>query len=149
MGLDMYLTARKHVNRWNAEDPEQKGLSEVPVSGAQGMPVSGIEYGAAYWRKANAIHKWFVENVQNGVDDCNDYEVSAEQLAELLGLCRLVLHDKSIASRTLPTADGFFFGDTEYGEGYIADLEYTIEALDKLLSAPRDYKWSFSYSSSW
>ena len=23
-----------------------------------------------YWRKANAIHGWFVRNVQNGKDDC-------------------------------------------------------------------------------
>ena len=26
----------------------------------------------ASWRKANAIHKWFVDNVQDGVDDCGD-----------------------------------------------------------------------------
>ena len=24
-----------------------------------------------YWRKQNAIHNWFVENVQDGIDDCD------------------------------------------------------------------------------
>ena len=55
------------------------------------------EYGYAsiaedigYWRKANAIHKWFVDNVQNGEDDCDYYEVNKEQLEELLSICNLI-----------------------------------------------------------
>ncbi|NLK92374.1 MAG: hypothetical protein GX273_04465 [Bacteroidales bacterium] len=39
-----------------------------------------------YWRKANEIHNWFVENVQNGVDDCGYYEVSIDQLYDLMDL---------------------------------------------------------------
>ena len=46
--------------------------------------------GVGYWRKANQIHNWFVENVQNGVDDCGCYEVTKEQLEELLKTCRIV-----------------------------------------------------------
>lgn len=44
-----------------------------------------------YWRKANQIHNWFVTNVQDGEDDCGEYEVSKEQLEELLDICREVL----------------------------------------------------------
>ena len=44
-----------------------------------------------YWRKANAIHKWFVENVQNGVDDCDTYLVTREQLEQLKEACEMVL----------------------------------------------------------
>ncbi len=41
-----------------------------------------------YWRKANAIHRWFVENVQDGEDDCDYHrEVTAEDLEELRDLC--------------------------------------------------------------
>lgn len=40
-----------------------------------------------YWRKANQIHNWFVENVQGGVDDCASYIVSREQIEELLDIC--------------------------------------------------------------
>lgn len=43
-----------------------------------------------YWRKANAIHKWFVDNIQDGEDDCDYYEVAPEQLEELLNICKLI-----------------------------------------------------------
>ena len=42
-------------------------------------------------RKANHIHQWFVDNVQDGVDDCYTYEVTKEQLEELLDVCKGVL----------------------------------------------------------
>ena len=44
-----------------------------------------------YWRKANQIHNWFVNNVQDGKDDCGCYPVSKEQIEELLDTCREVL----------------------------------------------------------
>lgn len=45
-----------------------------------------------YWRKANQIHNWFVENIQDGVDDCNYHrEVTEEDLNELLDICKRVL----------------------------------------------------------
>lgn len=68
MGLDMYLIKRKK------NDKTDDSFNEV-----------------AYWRKANQIHNWFVENVQDGMDDCGYYEVSRQQLQELLGDCRDVL----------------------------------------------------------
>lgn len=45
----------------------------------------------AYWRKANAIHNWFVQNVQNGVDDRDIYLVTREQLEQLKEACEMVL----------------------------------------------------------
>jgi len=45
----------------------------------------------AYWRKANAIHHWFVENIQNGIDDCKPFPVSKEKLEELLHICEKVV----------------------------------------------------------
>lgn len=45
-----------------------------------------------YWRKANAIHNWFVENVQDGIDDCDYHnEVTEENLIELKDLCHEVI----------------------------------------------------------
>lgn len=44
-----------------------------------------------YWRKANQIHKWFVENVQDGEDDCKEYYVSREQLEKLREDCQTVI----------------------------------------------------------
>ena len=53
--------------------------------------ISGITEQIAYWRKANMIHKWFVDNVQDGEDDCREYYVSREQLALLVETCKEVL----------------------------------------------------------
>ena len=46
--------------------------------------------GIGYWRKANQIHNWFVENVQDGIDDCGTYEVTEKQLVDLLNTCKEV-----------------------------------------------------------
>lgn len=44
-----------------------------------------------YWRKANQIHNWFVENIQDGEDDCCYHrEVTKEDLEELLMLCERI-----------------------------------------------------------
>ena len=51
-----------------------------------------IKEEVGYWRKANAIHHWFVENIQNGVDDCCYHrEVREEDLLDLLDICKRVL----------------------------------------------------------
>lgn len=51
---------------------------------------NGLWEKVGYWRKANQIHKWFVENVQDYEDDCDIYEVSEKQLKELLDTCESV-----------------------------------------------------------
>ena len=50
----------------------------------------GVNDGVAYWRKANAIHKWFVDNCGDGIDECQTMEVSQEQLEELLDIAQKV-----------------------------------------------------------
>ena len=44
-----------------------------------------------YWRKANAVHKWFVDNVQDGRDDGEEYELDFRQLEELKEICLDIL----------------------------------------------------------
>jgi len=140
MGLDMYLNAKR--NFWTKEQaPRIEGVPEDYEVGA-------IDVDAAYWRKANAIHDWFVRNVQEGEDDCGRYDVSHEQLQTLLDLCRQVKHDPSKAPELLPTAEGFFFGSTEYDEWYFESLQETISQLYKALNS-FDKNWRFEYHSSW
>jgi hypothetical protein len=98
-----------------------------------------------YWRKANHIHNWFVKNVQNGVDDCGSYSVSKEQLNDLYKICSAVMENKDSASTLLPTADGFFFGSTEYGEGYYEDILDTMKILENIDKSEEN----FIYGSSW
>lgn len=55
-------------------------------------PSTSIMEQVGYWRKANHIHNWFVENIQDGVDDCHYHrEVTEEDLGELLDVCKRVL----------------------------------------------------------
>ena len=65
MGLDMYLKGKKFL--WT---DERKKLKVSGVKLPKGVEISGIEFNVGYWRKANAIHNWFVENVQKYDDDC-------------------------------------------------------------------------------
>ena len=88
----------------------------------------------AYWRKANAIHNWFVKNVQNGEDDCGYYEVTHDQLEKLLRVVEDVLTDHSKASVLLPSTAGFFFGSTDYDKWYFEDLELTKTQVTKVLA---------------
>lgn len=55
-------------------------------------PQTRIMEQVGYWRKANQIHNWFVNNIQDGRDDCNYHrEVTKEDLSALLDVCKRVL----------------------------------------------------------
>lgn len=104
----------------------------------------------AYWRKANEIHNWFVENVQNGDDDCCAHrEITISDLATLRELCTRVLIDPDLAEELLPTQSGFFFGSTNYDEWYKNDLENTIEQIDNILATTDFNTEALYYVSSW
>ena len=91
--------------------------------------------------------KTVLENVQDGVDECRECWVDREKLEELKELCESVLLAPANAEKELPRKSGFFFGSTEYSDGYYADLKDTIEIVDRCLSIPEE--WEFSYQSSW
>jgi len=111
------------------------------------FPSISIEIKVGQWRKSNQIHQYFVDNCQNGEDDCRLQYVRQEKLEELLDLCKQVLADHSKAEELLPTQSGFFFGDTEYNEYYYSDLSDTVEILENALKMGDD--WEFYYQSSW
>lgn len=103
-----------------------------------------------YWRKANNIHNWFVENVQNGVDDCCYHgEVTKEDLEELLDICHEVICNPNVAELRLPTQGGFFFGSTDYDEYYFDDIRETMDIITKVLETTDFDKQMICYISSW
>lgn len=141
MGLDMYLNKYRKTKLENGTILREE-IDEV------------------YWRKFNAVHKWFVDNVQDGIDDCERYSVSEEQLKELLSIVSLILNIKSVddtegynlASELLPTQEGFFFGTTHINEDYWDYLEYTKEQLEGILSDENNLKHEdcfYTYRASW
>ncbi len=111
-----------------------------------------IQEEVAYWRKANAIHKWFVENVQDGQDDCAPSPPFGVHVLETL--CRAVLHAISDRDPTeLPPQAGFFFGGTDVDEWYWQYLEETAEKLVKIIDEhkqfPEGIRIYYIYQSSW
>lgn len=72
------------IKRYGAWDKEQK------------YGFGSIFEDVGYWRKANEIHAWFVRNVQGGVDDCQLYEVSKEQLTKLYLICKTIITESTL-----------------------------------------------------
>lgn len=153
MGLDMYLYRKTYVKNWEFMKPNE--LTQVTVT-KNGEPIPHIEQDkicyiteeVAYWRKANAIHQWFVDNCQRGNDDCGEYYVSIEQLETLVNMCEQVIANPMSASKVLPTQGGFFFGSTDYDEYYMEDLKLTVSQLKPLLNTD-ETQFSYYYHSSW
>lgn len=135
----MYLTKVTHLSYDNNYDKInlkiEKNTKEIDLN-----RVSIIREDLLCWRKANQIHKWFVENVQDGNDDCKEYYVSVNQLKDLLKTCEIVIRKKQLASKLLPTLSGFYFGGTDYDKYYFEEVESTIENLKKILN--EDYTGS-------
>jgi hypothetical protein len=72
----MYLHRKTYMANWEWMKPEDR--DEVTVlrggkpTGIKSERVKQIVEEVACWRKANAIHQWFVGNVQRGKDDCQE-----------------------------------------------------------------------------
>ncbi len=162
MGLDMYLEKKTYVKNW-AHDPEKKRVTTrkngKAIPHIKSNRVKYVIEEVGYWRKDNHIHKWFVDNCQNGVDDCREYDVAAKQLVALreicietqkyLKTCEKVVEVKPTSDgktwkywtyivdetmeNLLPTQGGFFFGSTEYDRWYEQSLKDTIKIIDNAL----------------
>ena len=158
MGLDMYLNKKTYVGA-NYEHNKVTGTLSLRKNGNKLninlTRVVNVEEQFAYWRKANHIHMWMVNNIQYGEDDCKEYQIYQEQIEKLLEDCKKVKKDHSLAETLLPTGSGFFFGSTDYDDGYYEDIDYTIEMMEQALKEIEDdkttgnYSPEFYYQSSW
>lgn len=163
MGLDMYLYAEKYISQVDyknvngeltrvvkpeyAEIMEAAGMADLPKTDFAGAEIKAC---IGYWRKVNAVHGWFVDNVQDGEDECKPHYVSREQLEELKKEC---LQSLAVRTGATPIGDilepraGFFFGSTDKDEWYYQDLQETVNIIDGALALDGNYR--FIYQSSW
>lgn len=142
----MYLSKRIY-------DQNETELTNGKVS----RKVSYTFENVGYWRKFNALHNWFVNEVQGGEDDCHEYIVEKDQLKELLELLKKVKETYSYSlqgveteetlQELLPTSAGFFFGSTEYDDYYIGEVDRTIEILESELT--QNDNAEYIYQASW
>lgn len=181
MGLDSYLYKKTYISPYDKEldfsiKLHKKGSETENLVDTK--KVRYVEEEIAYWRKANQIHNFFVQNCGEGVDECQDIHVSRADLMELATRCNRILNNKknidkkeitikdiftneerqetvrylkdiTEAEDLLPTTSGFFFGSTNYDEYYLQDLESTVKYLTPYLEEKDDWSTSFIYRASW
>ena len=153
----MYLKASKYVSGFDfQEGSNENRLAVMNVCRAAGLPATlltddspsvEVLVTVAYWRKANAIHAWFVRECQGGEDKCQQTHVTKEKLQELLDLCKRVLKERDAS--LLPPQSGFFFGSTSVDAWYWEDIQNTVKKLTAVLKAPAIKECDLYYQSSW
>ena len=119
MGLDMNLYRKKYVKNWDYMKPSERHTVSVKKGRLIRRDINPdkvvfIVEEVAEWRKANAIHAWFVNNVQDGNDDCQSHWVSSEKLAELRDLCKQVLDSSELVESKV--VNGYKLAKNENGE---------------------------------
>lgn len=163
MGLDMYLFRSVPTKSWEDVKWDDFGRSDQTY----------IKSTVAYWRKANAVHKFFVDKTQDGNDNCQESYVPREVLADLVEICEKICRTEGIdaeafdlkslpedffekpmsedgaklAEEHLPPCRGFFFGTYELDGSYLYNLIKTVQMLKPLLL--EDDHADFSYEASW
>lgn len=129
----MYLTTNSKAMS-KAINKLEEGAPEYEARCVKYRAKSGI---VAEWRKANQIHKWFVDHVQDGRDDCGTYEVEVEQLQELLDTVNKVLGSTKLVkgqvhngysldhnfNKVYHVSDGMVLEDTETAEELLPTQE--------------------------
>jgi hypothetical protein len=174
MGLDMYLYASKYITDESVEEINKLANTNNLPTPDWSKSIS-VEKTVGYWRKANAIHGWFVNKVGNGVDECQVMYLDREPLEQLRQDCIVALAnpsreykienqkvfyllcdylnsletpiDPATYENPVPPTDGFFFGSSELTDYYYYQLEYTIDLITSLLEL--DHNYSFHYQASW
>ena len=152
----MYLRANEYVYRHNYVDGDNSinplfneivsRLELEDVIDKTGFAGLTIDVPMGYWRKSNMIHHWFVNNLAEGVDECQPITVRREDLEQLKEVCINVIAVPEMAEELLPTGSGFFFGSTDYDEYYFGDLNDTLGIINRCLESKFDY---FEYQASW
>jgi hypothetical protein len=152
----MYLYRTGRVEGWNDRDYEEAYNKDLNPAQVDQLPEPMRKYAKpyeflpnclqvfekfAYWRKFNALHGWFVDNVQDGKDECQlSREINRDDFESLLA---------DLEEDSLEPTSGFFFGSTCKDEWYRKDVEETIAVVKKILDEV-DFKTErLMYRSSW
>jgi hypothetical protein len=125
MGLDMYLEGRKYLMQ-NWKHPEKNATED-------GFRLKEKILELGYWRKEPNLHGYIVQTFADGKDDCQDIELSVEDLEKIR---------EAVRNRQLPDTSGFFFGtaadpnseSVEEREWALAFERETIEILDNAIA---------------
>lgn len=134
----MYLHAKRFCSGgYDHSTKEEKKLfktilkaAELPQEMAQQSLTVNVTVG--YWRKANHIHKWFIDNCSSGEDDCRPVDVCRDSLKTLRDLCQTVIDKSNLVPGNVHVGTSFEAGEKKemYEPGKI--VEDPTVALDIL-----------------
>jgi hypothetical protein len=74
-----------------------------------------------YLRKANSVHGWLVRELAEGVDECQEIDMSPEDVDALLAAIEKALANPG-ARGPLEPVSGFFFGSDAKDQYWVEDL---------------------------
>ena len=148
MGLDQYITIRhkstnaayaKFNNYWKLSEEERVGKRQ-PKDPAKDLIIG-------YFRKHHSIHKWFVNNIQNGVDDCGRYEIQLKDIENLKELCEEIMSHVTKEKREPKFCTDFNGVQHEIWQldNYTVDEEGKNIIDEKLPSYDMDYSDDYFY----
>jgi hypothetical protein len=156
MGLDMFLYRTAKVDGMTLEDYEIYAHINLKVDEENPMPEPMQKYCKpyeflenylrpfeefAYWRKFNALHNWFVQNIQDGEDEC--------QLSRFITKADIQKLLEDLLEEKLEPVQGLFFGSTAKDAYYKSDCQRTIEIVERILKEVDFDKEVLMYQSSW
>jgi hypothetical protein len=112
MALEMYAGRRIYVQEWNIQSDDERYTVEIarggkPILGFNSDRITYVEEEVMYWRKANHIHAWFVDNLQDGVDDCELYHIPWQKLLDLFDRCKRVVEASRLVDGLVRTQTAF------------------------------------------
>lgn len=183
MAAGAFWRYERYRGRISFEDYSGYTTDDLPrMFQYRNMAASGIfedtrtpETDIAYWRNAWPIHRWFVEQVQDGEDDCKTHdEVTIDLLVKLYVLCGNVIeklgiehlfrsdfgHNTERLRRTCEEladhgkiteacCDLFPYHREAYGVDFLYHIFYTRRKLDEIVRETDFQNEMIAYMSSW
>lgn len=131
MGLDMYLNGKKFI--WTNWDKPELNPTE------DGFEVKERVLRLGYWRKHPNLHGYIVNTFADGVDECQEVDLSKEDLERIL---------EAVEADTLPHTEGFFFG-VSTAEDKPETIQILKNALKWLATLEDGISKSVHYQASW
>ena len=145
MGLDMYLRGDKFISNWDTSQIDEHGMAlEVKRPVIDGFEVTSYNLDLGYWRKFAPLHHFIVKVFADGVDECQEIHLSADDLRRIAA----ALRDDNLPDNE--DCGGFFFGNPEFWDADRAEGEKHAETFDKAAKWVESNSWnSVTYQASW